>query len=96
MLAFVLRRLLQSVIVMTVVAYIAFGLFNYVGDPVAFMLGQDVTLQEMRIEAFFPADPGTEARAREMRARRGRPSQARIRRPSSWHCRSRSDTSRRS
>ena len=38
MLAFVLRRLLQSVLVMGVVAYIAFGLFNYVGDPVAFML----------------------------------------------------------
>ena len=46
MLAFILRRLLQSLIVMTVVAYIAFGLFNYVGDPVAFMLGQDATIQE--------------------------------------------------
>ena len=46
MLAFVLRRLLQSVLVMGVVAYIAFGLFNYVGDPVAFMLGQDATIQE--------------------------------------------------
>jgi peptide/nickel transport system permease protein len=46
MLAFVLRRLLQSVIVMAVVAYIAFGLFNYVGDPIAFMLGQDATIQD--------------------------------------------------
>jgi peptide/nickel transport system permease protein len=46
MLAFILRRLLQSVLVMTVVAYIAFGLFNYIGDPVAFMLGQDATIQE--------------------------------------------------
>jgi len=46
MLAFILRRLLQSVLVMTVVAYIAFGLFNYIGDPVAFMLGQDATMQE--------------------------------------------------
>ena len=46
MLAFILRRLLQSLLVMTVVAYIAFGLFNYIGDPVAFMLGQDATIQE--------------------------------------------------
>ena len=46
MLAFILRGLLQSLLVMTVVAYIAFGLFNYVGDPIAFMLGQDATIQE--------------------------------------------------
>ena len=46
MLAFVLRRLLQSVLVMIVVAFIAFGLFNYVGDPIAFMLGQDATIQD--------------------------------------------------
>ncbi len=43
MLAFVLRRLLQSAVVMAVVAFIAFGLFNFTGDPVAFMLGQDAT-----------------------------------------------------
>jgi peptide/nickel transport system permease protein len=41
MLAFVLRRLLQAVIVMTAVAFIAFMLFQYVGDPVVFLLGQD-------------------------------------------------------
>jgi peptide/nickel transport system permease protein len=46
MLAFVLRRLLQSTAVMAVVAFIAFGLFNFVGDPVAFMLGQDATVEE--------------------------------------------------
>src|SRR5512139_299296 len=46
MLAFVLRRVLQSGIVMLVVAFIAFGLFNFVGDPVAFMLGQDATQEE--------------------------------------------------
>ncbi|RYH21189.1 MAG: ABC transporter permease, partial [Alcaligenaceae bacterium] len=34
MLVFVLRRLLQAVIVMVVVAFIAFLLFQYVGDPV--------------------------------------------------------------
>ena len=41
MLAFILRRLLQAVIVMTAVAFIAFMLFQYVGDPVVFLLGQD-------------------------------------------------------
>ncbi|MCB1996394.1 MAG: ABC transporter permease, partial [Rhodoferax sp.] len=39
MLAFILRRLLQAVIVMLTVAFIAFMLFQYVGDPVASMLG---------------------------------------------------------
>jgi len=39
--AFILRRLLQAVIVMVVVAFIAFMLFQYVGDPVVFLLGQD-------------------------------------------------------
>ncbi len=43
MLAFVLRRLLQAVIVMIAVAFIAFMLFQYVGDPVVFLLGQDAT-----------------------------------------------------
>jgi peptide/nickel transport system permease protein len=46
MLAFVLRRILQSMAVMAVVAFIAFGLFNFVGDPVAFMLGQDATVED--------------------------------------------------
>jgi peptide/nickel transport system permease protein len=44
--AFVLRRVLQSVAVMAVVAFIAFGLFNFTGDPVSFMVGQDATLEE--------------------------------------------------
>ena len=43
LLAFILRRILQSVAVMAVVAFIAFGLFNFTGDPVAFMVGQDAT-----------------------------------------------------
>lgn len=41
MIAFVLRRLLQSVSVMLAVALIAFGLFRYVGDPINNMVGQD-------------------------------------------------------
>ena len=31
---------------MAVVAFIAFGLFNFTGDPVQFMVGQDTTLEE--------------------------------------------------
>ena len=39
--AFILRRVMQAIIVMMVVAFIAFMLFQYVGDPVVFLLGQD-------------------------------------------------------
>jgi peptide/nickel transport system permease protein/oligopeptide transport system permease protein len=38
--------LLQSVIVMLVVAFIAFLVFRYVGDPVSSMLGQDSTMAD--------------------------------------------------
>src|SRR3954468_16945203 len=48
MFAFILRRLLQAVLVMVVVAYIAFLLFQYVGDPVVFLLGQDASPQQIR------------------------------------------------
>ena len=41
MIAFIIRRLLQSVIVMLVVGLVAFSLFTYVGDPIAIMLGQE-------------------------------------------------------
>jgi len=46
MLAFVVRRLLQAVLVMLAVAFVAFLLFQYVGDPVTQMLGQDATPEE--------------------------------------------------
>ncbi len=48
MLVFILRRLLQAVIVMVVVAFIAFLLFQYVGDPVVFLLGQDARPEQIR------------------------------------------------
>lgn len=48
MLAFVLRRMLQAVIVMVSVAFIAFLLFQYVGDPVVFLLGQDAKPDQIR------------------------------------------------
>jgi peptide/nickel transport system permease protein len=47
MLVFILRRLAQAVIVMLTVAFLAFMLFQYVGDPVTNLLGQDAT-QEQR------------------------------------------------
>jgi peptide/nickel transport system permease protein len=46
MLVFVLRRLAQAFVVMLAVAFIAFMLFQYVGDPVASMLGQDATPEQ--------------------------------------------------
>ncbi len=46
MLAFVVRRLLQAVLVMLTVALVAFLLFQYVGDPVTQMLGQDATPED--------------------------------------------------
>ena len=46
MLAFIARRLLQSVIVMLVVAFIAFLVFRYVGDPLANLLSQDAKMTD--------------------------------------------------
>ncbi|WP_119421535.1 ABC transporter permease [Desertibaculum subflavum] len=48
MIAFVLQRLAQAVVVMLAVALVAFSLFRYVGDPVINMVGQD-TPEEERI-----------------------------------------------
>ena len=47
MLTFILRRLLQAVIVMVAVAFIAFMLFQYVGDPVVGLLGQDAKPEQI-------------------------------------------------
>jgi peptide/nickel transport system permease protein len=46
MLAFILRRLLQSVAVLLTVGIIAFSLFRYVGDPINAMVGQDTSMEE--------------------------------------------------
>ncbi len=48
MFAFIVRRLAQAVLVMVTVAFIAFVLFQYVGDPVVFLLGQDATPDQVR------------------------------------------------
>jgi peptide/nickel transport system permease protein len=43
MLSFIFRRLAQAVLVMLVVGVCAFSLFQYVGDPISNMVGQDAT-----------------------------------------------------
>ena len=48
MFAFVVRRLLQAILVLVVVAFISFLLFQYVGDPVVFLLGQDARPEQIR------------------------------------------------
>jgi peptide/nickel transport system permease protein len=45
---FLLNRLLQAAGVLVSVAFLAFLLFQYVGDPVIFLLGQDATPQQIR------------------------------------------------
>lgn len=46
MTAFVIRRLVQAIAVMLAVSLLAFALFQYIGDPVTIMLGQDATEQD--------------------------------------------------
>ena len=43
---FVVRRLAQAVLVMLTVALVSFALFQFVGDPVTNLLGQDATPQQ--------------------------------------------------
>jgi len=47
MLAFIIRRIIQSVIVMIAVALIAFVMFRFVGDPVNQMVGADTPQAEV-------------------------------------------------
>lgn len=61
MLAFVLRRLFQAVLVMLVVALVSFSLFRFVGDPISMMVGQEATQedrdrmrQELGLDRSFP------------------------------------------
>ena len=46
MIAFIIRRLLQALLVMLAVAFISFSLFRYVGDPILSIVGQDTTPDE--------------------------------------------------
>jgi peptide/nickel transport system permease protein len=45
---FLLNRLLQAIGVLIAVAFFAFLLFQYVGDPVLFVLGQDATPEQVK------------------------------------------------
>jgi len=45
-LAFIVSRLLQSAAVMLAVSFLCFVLFNFVGDPVNNMVGQEATTAE--------------------------------------------------
>ena len=46
MLAYIIRRLAQSLLVMAAVSLISFSLFNFVGDPVNNMVGQEATRED--------------------------------------------------
>ena len=46
MLAFLLRRLLQSIAVLLTVGLVSFSLFRYIGDPINAMVGQDTTMEQ--------------------------------------------------
>lgn len=46
MFAFSIRSIAQGALVLVAVAFIAFSMFRFVGDPVANMLGQEATLQD--------------------------------------------------
>ena len=45
MLAFIVRRLLQSIAVLLAVGFIAFSMFQFAGDPVNNMVGQDASAE---------------------------------------------------
>ena len=46
MLAYSIRSLVLGLLVLVTVAFIAFSMFRFVGDPVANMVGQEATLQD--------------------------------------------------
>ena len=48
MLAFVLRRVFQSIVVLLVVGLVAFSMFRFVGDPIENMLGQERTAADVQ------------------------------------------------
>ena len=49
MVVFVIRRLMEAVLVMLAVAFIAFALFRYVGDPILALVGQDTTIEQREV-----------------------------------------------
>jgi peptide/nickel transport system permease protein len=49
MLAFIVQRLGQAILVMLVVAFVSFSLFQFVGDPINNMVGQDSTIAQREV-----------------------------------------------
>lgn len=47
MLSFLLRRVGQSALVLLIVGFVAFSMFNFVGDPIDNMLGQERTQEDI-------------------------------------------------
>ncbi|MGY3437064.1 MULTISPECIES: ABC transporter permease [unclassified Marinovum] len=47
MLAFIIRRVGQSILVLLIVGLVAFSMFNFVGDPIDNMLGQERTAEDI-------------------------------------------------
>ena len=43
MLAYVIRRVIQSIVVLLMVGLVAFSMFRFIGDPVENLLGQERT-----------------------------------------------------
>jgi peptide/nickel transport system permease protein len=46
MFGYLIRSVLQAIMVMVAVAFIAFSMFRFVGDPVASIVGQDATMKD--------------------------------------------------
>ena len=47
MLAFIIRRIGQSILVLLVVGLVAFSMFRFVGDPIDNLLGQERTMEDV-------------------------------------------------
>ena len=47
MLAFIIRRIGQSILVLLIVGLVAFSMFRFVGDPIDNMLGQERTMEDV-------------------------------------------------
>src|SRR3546814_16461268 len=48
MIAFIARRIIQAALVMLAVAFIAFSMFSFVGDPVRNIVSKDATLEQIK------------------------------------------------
>lgn len=47
MLAYVIRRVIQSIVVLLMVGLVAFSMFRFIGDPVENLLGQERTIEDV-------------------------------------------------